>query len=274
MNKKIFNFIRISAALLTAAVLTLACGCGKSKEKEYPAATQKFFINDFADVIAEDDENYIYGVGEDIYVKTTAQVVAVTVKTTGDESIEDYALNLGRKWQIGNEEKDNGIVILVATDDRKIYIAVGYGLEGALPDSKVGRIIDYYGLEYFADDNFSTGLRSVYNTVANEILVEYGIDPYDDYTPADELETKNSDGGFPDVLGYIGLAVLVIIIIIAVLARSRFGGPRGGFGGFGGGMTFGSGFGSSGGGFRSGGNGGGFSGGGGSFGGGGAGRSF
>ena len=64
MNNKIFKLIRCAVALLTVGVLVLACGCGKDDEKEYPSATEKFFINDFADVIADDDENYIYGVGE------------------------------------------------------------------------------------------------------------------------------------------------------------------------------------------------------------------
>ena len=75
-------------------------------------------------------------------------MVTVTVKSLNGEEPADYALNLGRQWGVGQKDNDNGVVILLSTAERQIYIAVGGGLEGALPDSKTGRIIDDYGLSY------------------------------------------------------------------------------------------------------------------------------
>jgi uncharacterized protein len=68
-------------------------------------------------------------------------VAVVTVSTIGDEYIEQYAVRLFEEWGVGSSEKDNGVLVLLAVQDRKIRIEVGYGLEGALPDSVAQRII-------------------------------------------------------------------------------------------------------------------------------------
>lgn len=248
-----------------ALVCLLLTGCGDeiptSKELK---ATDKLFVNDFADVISSDNEEVIYKKGIYLNEKTTAQVAVVTVDTTGDEEIADYALNLGRNWGLGNKEKDNGVVILLSVDDRDVYIAVGYGLEGALPDSKVGRILDEYGIPYFKDDKFSEGLVSVYNAVYNEVLIEYGVSPDEGYVPIDKLSSQNDSLSDKIAVSWVILIVIVILYLLIFKRRGLFffigGPPRGGFGSFGGHSSFGGG--------------GGFRGGGGSFGGGGAGRGF
>ena len=73
---------------------------------------------------------------------TSIQLSVVIIETTGDRDISDYAVVLGRAWGIGNKEFNNGILLLVAKNDRKIWIATGYGLEGALPDITTKSIID------------------------------------------------------------------------------------------------------------------------------------
>lgn len=241
--------------------------CGCESEEKYPNPTDKFFVNDFAGVIDDTAEAEFYSKAAALDKATTAQVVIVTVESLGGEEPADYALELGRRWGVGNKETDNGVVILLSRDDREIYIAVGYGLEGALPDSKTGRIIDIYGLEYLKKDDFSKGLIAIGEAIINEVYIEYDLQPEQGYVPVDNLpDTEDVD------LAQVGISWIVLIIIIIVIAglSRRFGGfwfffgptGRGGFGG--GGFHSGRG----GGGF------GGFSGGGGSFGGGGAGRSF
>ena len=253
--------MKLFAVLTFAFLLLTACGEKIPTSKELKA-TEKLFVNDFGNVISEADEQTIYNKGVYLNEKTTAQVAVVTVNTTGDEEISDYALNIGRNWGLGDKEKDNGIVILLSVEDREVYIAVGYGLEGALPDSKTGRILDNYGIPYFKDDEFSKGLVSVYNAVYNEVLIEYGISPDDGYVPIDKL-SKQNDASLGDVVAFwFILVIFIVVFAFASRRRGMFffigGPPRGGFGGFGG-------HGTSGGGFR---------GGGGSFGGGGAGRGF
>ena len=259
----------LSIAAVFVLVLALLCGC--ETESGYPKATERFFVNDFANVIDSVDEDSIYNSAVALNNATTAQVVVVTVESLEGEEPWEYALNLGREWGVGNKETNNGVVVLLSTEDREIYISVGYGLEGALPDSKTGRIIDVYGLEYLRADDFSKGLSAISSAIINEVYLEYGLETPTGYVPIDSISsTGNIDGKYAAKVGTSWIIMIIIVIIILLLFTKNnrnffWFGPRfyGGFGGFGG---FGSGRGS--GGF------GGFKGGGGSFGGGGAGRGF
>lgn len=271
MKKNGILFRTFSCLLIICVFLCAFAGCDESSELKALTPTDEFYVNDFANVIDSDDESEILSVGAALADKTTAQVVAVTVETTGDKEISDYALELGRDWGIGDKEKNNGVLILLASGDREVYIAVGYGLEGALPDSKTGRLIDRYAIEHFSEDDFSEGMLSVYRAVANEVYIEYGITPPDEYTPIDELPDEDENGSYALRLIVSWIILLVILSLFSGFIRRRrgftfFGGPFGG--GFGGG-NFHGGFGGFGGS-----SGGGFHGSGGSFGGGGAGRKF
>lgn len=250
--------------LLSIAIigLMLLCFVGCS-EADSLKPTEDFYINDFAQVITAEDEAQILSKAVALNQKTTAQVVVVTVESLDGEEAWQYALDLGREWGVGDKEADNGVVILLSEYDRQIEIAVGYGLEGAIPDSKAGRIIDLYGLEYLKQDDFSKGITAIADAVINEVYLEYGVTP-EGYTPIDSI--KETD----DVSENAGSVIIFwVILIVIVLIFSVLPSGRGGFIWLGGGPRGGSGFGGSGFSSR-----GGFSGGGGSFGGGGAGRGF
>lgn len=261
--KKLINII---TAALAVCIFILPL----SAANKYPKPTSQFFVNDFAEVIEQSAEDEIYSKGAALQEKTTAQVVVVTVDTLDGEEPADYALELGREWGVGQEEEDNGVVILLAKTERQIYIAVGYGLEGALPDSKTGRIIDAYGLDYLKNNDFSNGLLEIFKAVVNEVYIEYGEEPEEGYTAIEDTNEETLEEYGARVLVSWVIMIAVVILFILIFGRRRrgffwFGGP----GGFGGGSGFGGFSGGSGGSF-----GGGFSGGGGSFGGGGAGRGF
>lgn len=247
----------VSVAVLLGFILALLCGCSEEKPL---TPTDNFFVNDFANVITAEDETKIQAQGESLYSQTTAQVVVVTVEDLNGEEISQYALDLGREWGVGSKEENNGIVILLSLNDREIYISVGYGLEGALPDSKTGRIIDVYGLEHLKQDDFSTGITQISNAIVNEVYLEYGITPNGEYTPIDQIPQEEEVSSGSVLVSWIIL--IVFLVIFFTITKGR------GFIFLGGGGFRGGGFGGSSGGF------GGFRGGGGSFGGGGAGRGF
>ena len=249
------RLISIAAVLL---VLFALCGC-EEKDK-YPEPTDNFYVNDFADVMTDSDEGEFLSRAVALEKATTAQVVIATVEDLGGDEPYEYATELGRQWGVGNDETDNGVLILFARDDREIFIAVGYGLEGALPDSKTGRIIDVYGLEDLRNDNFSKGILSIGKALINEVYIEYGLQPEEGYVNIDNIQEEIID---PAKVGVSWAVLIIILIILMLLSRRR------------GGIIFFPMF-HGGGGFHSGGgfSGGGFSGGGGSFGGGGAGRGF
>lgn len=252
--KKIFT--AIAAVILCLSLLTITVAAAV-----IPKSKDNFFVNDFADVISAADEQKMQAQGEELYKKCGAQVVVATVKTLDGSDIESYSLEMARKWQIGSDENDDGILLLLAVEERKVRIEVGYGLEGALPDSKTGRILDTYGIEHFKNDDFSTGLTAVYNSLVNEVCIEKGIEPDENYKGVSEDNTTVSD----NIVMLIILSFIVFCFIIPLFGKRRrgvffFPPHGGGFGGSGG--------------FSGGSSGGGFSGGGGSFGGGGSSRGF
>lgn len=225
---------------------------------DLPKPTKNFFVNDFANVISNADEEKMQQQGEALFKECGAQVVVVTVKSLNGEDLESYSLNLARSWRIGSDKNDDGILLLLAVDERKVRIEVGYGLEGALPDSKTGRILDTNGVDRFKKNDFSTGLAAVYDSLINEVYIEKGLDPADGYTPVEDysLTTKEK------VIAYGIIALIVLAFIFTNRGKRKRGFVYYG-GGFGGGGFSGSGS-----------SGGGFSGGGGSFGGGGSSRGF
>ena len=247
---------RIIAACLIGSFLLLLGGI-TAAASAYPSPTSDFFVNDFADVVEAKDEQIMCSIGKALDRKTTAQVVLCTVETLNGIALETYSLELGRQWGIGNKDKNNGVLILFAEQERKLRVEVGYGLEGDLPDGKTGRLMDVYAMDLLRDDCFSEGLTALYEALVNEVYLAYG-DEVSDYTPIDEIPEEE-----PSAWAKL-IAVAIFIGLIFLFKRTGFG-PFFFFGG-----GFGGGSGGSSGGFG----GGGFGGGGGSFGGGGASRGF
>jgi uncharacterized protein len=189
---------------------------------------------------------------------TGEQVVVVTLANLQGASIEDFGYQLGRSWGIGEKGKDSGALLIVARDDRKVRIEVGYGLEERLTDAQSSVIINQVITPAFKNGDFVGGISK--GTQA--IIQVLGGNPL-----AEPAQAADEDDFFVEH----GLLLLgLIVLAIVVLNMSGFGGSGrggggggyvgGGLGGFGGGLGGGSG----------GGGGGGFSGGGGSFGGGGS----
>ncbi|TDF81745.1 YgcG family protein [Pseudomonas sp. H9] len=183
------------------------------------------------------------------------QVVVVTVNDLQGLPIEEFGYQLGRYWGIGQKGKDNGALLIVAPQARKLRIEVGYGLEERLTDAQASVIINGIMTPAFRRGEFSLGI--VQGTAA--ILQVLGGNPLA------EPSRAQSGGGEEGAPAWsVGLFVLLIIVVFALQSMGLGGSGRGGRGGMGGG--FGGGYG----GFGGGGGGGGFSGGGGGFGGGGS----
>ena len=189
---------------------------------------------------------------------TGEQVVVVTLPDLQGTSIDDFGYQLGRHWGIGQKDKNNGALLIVARDERKLRIEVGYGLEERLTDAQSSIILNQVITPAFKNGQFSKGIS---DGVAAMLVVLGG-------NPLDEPSTVYESTGDPSddfISRHPGLFVfLLLLFILTVFVGQMLGilpAGRGGSGGSGGGFG-GGGFG--------GGGGGGFSGGGGSFGGGGS----
>ena len=254
--KRLIGLLTVCFVLLVALVPVLAAAA--------PAPTTQFYVNDFAGVLSDSTEQLIMKDSVALQAKTGAQIVVVTITSLDGAVLEEYSLNLLRTWGIGDKTKNNGVLILLAVKDRKSRIEVGYGLEGALPDGKTGRIQDDYMLSYYKNNDFDAGIKNGYLAVLGEVAKEYSLDVTTIESASAQAPAKSLSIP-PFVLMMIPFAFFLLFVLIGRVRGWRGGGRGDGFGGGGG---FGSGFGGGGGG------GGGFSGGGGGGGGGGSSRGF
>jgi uncharacterized protein len=197
---------------------------------------------------------------------TSNQIAVIIIPGTGNYSVEEVALEIIRKWGVGNKDKNNGIILLVAKDDRKLRIEVGYGLEGAVPDITAKSIIDNYITPNFKEGNYYRGLDEGTDAIIRAAAGEYKA-------PAGYGSKKKKSVGWSTII------FIIVFLLIAMAGGGRGGGnmmSRKGSGGFTAAWILGSllgGSGRSGGGWSGGGGGGGGFGGFGGGGGGGGGAS-
>ncbi len=136
----------------------------------YQFPSSSGYVNDFAGVIDGESESYISTLASSIAPAELAVVTMATINESGMD-VNEYAVKLFESWGIGKKEKDNGMLVLLVVDQRRIKVEVGYGLEGVLPDGRVGRILDN-NIEYFRNSSYSEGLKAVANDIAAAIKSE------------------------------------------------------------------------------------------------------
>jgi uncharacterized protein len=268
---------RIAALLL--AFFALAA---PASAQTFPPLTGR--VVDQADILRPEQEIDISSKSAALEAQTGRQFVVTTVKSLEGQEISDYAYRLGRAWNIGDQQKDDGVILLVAPNDRKVWITTGYGAGGFLTDAMSGIIVREKILPEFkkSPPDYGAGITAGADAIIKQMSL-----PADqaqaNITKAQQKQRSARDNGSLSIP-----AIVIMIIFFSIIGslsrrsrskryRSRRGGidpwvvlwglnelsrgSRGGGGGFGGGGGWGGG-------------GGGFSGGGGSFGGGGAGGSW
>lgn len=265
MNKTNTKRILIPALAVVLVMAALAARTASAENFPKPVG----YVNDFAGVMDDQSRAKIEELLGAVENTTTAQVAVVTTKTFAPyASIEEYAVKLFAAWGIGAKGKDNGVLIVVAVDDRRMKIEVGYGLEGAIPDAAAGEIVTDKITPYFKQGNFGEGLYAGALAVSERILAEDGKSLSDlglsggvETTEPPRDTTTKIVGPFEKLIQNIfGCICLIILIIIFIKHPSllllfllggrgggggwssgRSGGFGGGFGGFGGGMSGGGG---------------------------------
>ena len=220
------------------------------------------YVNDFAGVLSTDTRSQLEALCTEVDRQAHAQIAVITIRTTGDDTIDDFAVRLEEKWKVGAKGSDRGLLLLIATDDHKYRFEVGYGLEGILPDGRVGTI----GREmvpYLRQGNYDAAVTLGVQNVSQVIAQDAGVTLHtqvQNYVP--ERQPKPFRG-LRDIL----LAIFAIFAFISlmrsgssgwagfllgtILGNMMGGGGRGG--GFGGGGGDGGGFGGFGGGSSGGG---------------------
>lgn len=226
-----------------------ACATAAPQIPPRPTAAAGIYVQDYAQVLSAEDKRRLLNIGQELDNKTTAQLAVVTVKTLDGQPIEDYALSILREWGIGSKEKNNGALIVVAVQDRRSRIEVGYGLEGLLSDGLTGRIQDQAMIPYFRKGNYAAGIVNGYAVTASLIAKDAGVQLTSinsEQIAVPAKTTNNTDQEYPFWLKLlIGVGIVLLLIIDnlflgGVLTQMLFfmflrgrggGGGRGGFGG-------------------------------------------
>ncbi|MER2175879.1 MAG: TPM domain-containing protein, partial [Carnobacterium sp.] len=144
----LFSFLYIHPQLVAAA--------------ELPETPSNFYYYDEPGILTPETKELILTINEH-YEQTAEkpQIVVAVIDSLNGETVEDYSVALFEKWKIGNIDYDNGVLILLAIEEREIRIEVGYGLEGALTDGKTGKILDD-NLAYLSNNLFDGGLQEIF----------------------------------------------------------------------------------------------------------------
>jgi uncharacterized protein len=165
-----------------------------------PSPTE--LINDFAGILTNQEKQNLLSVSKKIKQETGAELAVAIVKTTSPLDTKLYAVKLFEKWGIGEKGKDNGVLILLAMEEKRIEIEVGYGLEGILPDGLAGEILDNYAVPNFKKGEFGEGLYSTAVAISEVIITKGEVTPV-------KKESQTTEG--------LSLALILVIIGVVIL---------------------------------------------------------
>ncbi len=207
-------------------------------------------VHDLAGVIRDSDTRAMEQRHRALFAATGVAIVVLTVPGLEGESIDGLALRAGEEWGAGRKGEDRGVIVALAIEERRISIQTGYGVEGFLPDGKVGAIIDQYALPLLKRNDFSGALLQtsavLVGIAANEfgIAIEGAASPGRDRTGGRRSRRRGPLGIVMTLLMIAGMGYLAIrhptlffILLMSGMGRGRGGGFGGG--GFGGGSGFG-----------------------------------
>jgi uncharacterized protein len=256
-------------------VLVLAFVASPAAAQTFPELTGR--VVDSAELLSPEQEAQLTALSAEIEAASSRQFVVATVPDLQGYPIEDYGYRLGREWGIGQSEANNGVILLVAPNERRVRIEVGYGLEPVIPDGYASQVINGTILPAFRDGDMGGGIVAGANEISEQLRLPLEQAEARALEAAKASRSSRGGGDVNWIALIFWIAVLLFILVPIVIGAAggkkyRRGrapvviwGPT--WTGSGGGGWSGGGFGGgSGGGFG----GGGFSGGGGSFGGGGA----
>lgn len=159
--------------------------------------TSNFYVNDYANILSSETEEYILDRSIALNRVDGTQLVVVTVPNLEGNSLEDYANRLFNSWGIGDKKKNNGLLLLLALEEREFRVEVGDGLEGILPDGKTGRFQDQYIIPYLRNNNWDEGIKNGYDAFYSEIVKLNNLDlEYEEGIPSynsDDNEDNDSN---------------------------------------------------------------------------------
>ena len=257
--------VSVRVIMLCAALFCLCGVAGLSASafaaaETYPAPIG--FVNDFANVIPEEDRARITAIATELQQKTGAELAVATVGTTGGVDIQDYSVGMYMQWGLGKKGKDNGVLIVAAIEDRRLWIKPGYGLEGTITDAFADGVVRHVLRPAFKQGEYGKGFLKAVEVVATAVADAEGVTLSSIGTRPELPSSESGDGtGIPGTVVFFIVVFIVLLVVMGMFRSSagrRIGGPPfwtgggfagglkgggfgGGFGGFGGGSCGGGG---------------------------------
>ncbi|WP_299253148.1 YgcG family protein [uncultured Cytophaga sp.] len=164
-----------------------------------PKPSPARFVNDFAGLLSATEANELEQKVKRFNDSTSIEIAIVIISNLGDYDISDYAFQLGELWGIGKKSKNNGVLLLIAKENRKAFIATGYGMGGVLPDMRCKLIIESELVPQFKRSNYFNGINFTIDAIIRYSENEYAADP-----------KGNKSSPVPNL--FIMIFVLIIIV--------------------------------------------------------------
>jgi uncharacterized protein len=183
--------------IFKSIILLMLLACLAFSAPTFPQLNNSRVIDD-AGIFDADQEMTLDKKLANHETNTSNQIVVVTIKSLDGYDISDYGYQLGRHWGIGQKDKNNGVLLIIAPNERKVRIEVGYGLEGALPDATAKTIIQNDILPFFKKGNYYDGVNSGIDKILSAIKGEYTL-------------AKSTDQD--SAIGFILFTMLFIVIV-------------------------------------------------------------
>jgi uncharacterized protein len=201
-------------------VVLFAQYTGGVKVRPRPTSPRITAVNDFANMLPPLQKEELENKLRRFYDSTSIEIVVVTLQTLDGYEVDDVAYAYGKSWQVGNKQKDNGIILLVSLEPRKVRIEAGRGMDGALPDGLAGTIIRREIIPYLKQNKYFEAFDFGTTGIIQATKGEYKMDD-----PSDRRDSKGKGGSsFMSVL----LMIIVVIVILSIISRKGGGGGNGG----------------------------------------------
>lgn len=197
--------------LKSAVILLTIFMSSFSVADDFPAVPSPFrYVNDYTHTLSTQEVQFLEHKLRQYSSATSSQIAVVMMGSVGQYAISDYAFQLGDKWGIGRKKLDNGVLLLVAKDDRKVFIATGRGLEGALPDALLSQIIRKVILPNFRSGNYGKGINQALDHIIAASQNEYGA-----------LPTDANEAGVDDYVPFIMICLFILFVLFGELSWRR-----------------------------------------------------
>ena len=193
-------------------ILLIAGSFWSGAQDVLPKPNPPKLVNDAAGVLSPEQVAILEQKLVALDDSTSNQIAVVLIKTLDGVAIEDYAQKLFREWGIGNKKTNNGVLIIAAIDDRKMWITIGYGLEGAIPDITASSIYRNEMAPAFREQNYYRGIDNAIDALSKAAVGEYKV----------KKERKPGGGKGNSVVTFL------IILFVVLMIVGRGGGGRGG----------------------------------------------